>query len=176
MTARPIVCIVAAILACSLVVACGSDDPSGSPDVSVTTTLPLPASESRACSLTTTEEVGNVIGVVPVANAEVDAGGVLTCTFTGADQVEMARIAITTLDADPVPRAVYDQFAATDGSEVVPGFGDKAVWAAGALHVQTDHELVTFTIAPQKTLENGEAVRSATLELAGLAMARYTII
>lgn len=148
------------------------DDQSiGPPDQDELNPPPLP----RVCSLASTDEVGTVIGAEPMTSNESKLGGKLLCNFVDENNERMASIRILTAEYDPPPATEFAALAGSEGAEHVEGFGDDAVWAEDALQVSIGSEMVTFTIFPQETLENGEAIRSATLALAELAMPRYAL-
>jgi hypothetical protein len=202
-SARTVVGAAALVVAAALIVACSSNNDAATPsDPAAATTIdsiggsPPPttmvddqsigppdrdelndADVPRACAMVSTDEVGTAIGATPSSADEVDRNGILTCSYADDAHVMMATIEIVTAEADPVPSLVFAQFADADAETVehVDGFGDDAVWADDALHVSVDGEVVTFTIPLQETLGNSEAVRSATLELAGIAMPRYAM-
>jgi hypothetical protein len=171
--ARTLVRAAAVVAAAALLVACGSDDANAPAATDASTTTVQVSVGGRACAMTSVEEVGKAIGVVPAAGVEDDRDGVLTCSFTDAAAADMATIVIVTADGHPSPTAAFAQAADAEGSQPIDGFGDQAVWAGDALHVSIGGEVVTFTIVPQATLDNSEAVRSATLEVATSAVARY---
>jgi hypothetical protein len=150
-------------------------DDTGAPPPIVTDDLdavPIP----RACALASTDEVAAAVGALPTASTELDRGGTLVCSFTDDDGNEMASIAIVTAAADPSPTAVFARLSEPANVEHVTGFGDDAVWTDDALHVLAADELVVFSLPPQATLEGSEAIRSATLALAEVAMPRFTAV
>lgn len=146
------------------------DDQSiGPPDQSDLDPAPIP----RACGLASTDEVAAVVGALPATSNELDRGGTLVCSFTDEAGGEVASIAIVTADAEPSPTAVFATLTDSTGVEHVADFGDDAVWTDDSLHVLVGDELVVFSLWPQPTLEGSEAIRSATLALAEVAMPRF---
>ena len=146
------------------------DDQSiGPPDQSDLDAVPIP----RASALASTDEVAAAVGASPASSTELDRGGTLVCSFTDDAGNEMASISIVTADADPTPTAAFAELAEPATVEHVTGFGDDAVWTDDALHVLVTDELVVFSLPPQATLEGSEAIRSATLALAEVAMQRF---
>jgi hypothetical protein len=156
-SARTTVLAAAVVTVVALLAGCGSDADGGPAATDQVTTVVQPSIGGRACAMTSIEEVGNAIGALPVASIEHDAAGVLACSFIDGAKTEMASIAILTVESDPSPAVAFARLTASegDGNELIDG------------------EVVTFTILPQETLENSEAVRSATLDLATLALPRF---